>query len=78
MTAIYKYPQILQQSADAAFDQVTGVGKPTPYSGIYRCTGCGLSIAANRGNPMPPQNHHQHSQGQGPISWQLIVMSTHT
>lgn len=75
--AFYKYANVLQQRQDAAFDEVTGVGQPTPYSGIYRCVGCGVDIAANAGNPMPPQNHHQHSPGQGPIAWKLIVASTH-
>jgi hypothetical protein len=24
---------------------------------------------------LPPQNHHQHAQGQGPIRWQLAVFA---
>jgi hypothetical protein len=75
--AFFKYSGALQQRNDAAFDGVTGPGRPTPLSGIYRCTGCGREIAANAADPMPPQNHHQHGINQGPIAWQLIVASTH-
>jgi hypothetical protein len=24
---------------------------------------------------LPPQNHHQHATGQGPIKWQLLVFA---
>ena len=30
-------------------------------------------IAANKGNPLPPQNHHQHSTSQGKIRWRKIL-----
>lgn len=43
-------------------------------SGIYRCTGCGDEIAHNKGNPLPPQNHHQHRTGL-PVRWKLLVMA---
>jgi hypothetical protein len=71
--ALYKFPQLLIQSQDAAFDTLSGPGAQTPHSGIYRCEGCGKEIAANAGNPLPPQNHHQHAVGQGPIRWRLAV-----
>lgn len=71
--ALYKYPQFLAQSQDAAFDALSGPGAVTPHSGIYRCEGCGREIAANQGNPLPPQNHHQHGVGQGLIRWRLAV-----
>jgi hypothetical protein len=52
-------------------------GDPVPRSGIYRCLGCNREIAANEGDPFPPQNHHQHSIAQGKIRWKLNV-STET
>ena len=71
--ALYKYSAVVQQSSDAAFDKIAGPGAATPHSGIYRCEGCGKEIAANEGNPLPPQNHHQHSSAQGSIRWRLTV-----
>ena len=47
-------------------------GVATPYSGIYICVNCRDEIAANRGNPLPPQNHRQHTKP-GPIEWRLLV-----
>lgn len=72
--ALYKHGNYLQQSQHEAFDQVHGPGTRTPLSGLYRCVTCGDEIAANAGNPLPPQNHHQHPM-QGPIRWQLLVYS---
>lgn len=74
--AIYKYPQFLQQSQHEAFDQVLHPGTATPFSGIYRCEGCGKNEASTHGHPLPPQNHHQHNQSQGTIRWRLVV-ATH-
>ena len=71
--ALYKNGNYLQQSTHAVFDTFTGPGQSTPYSGIYRCEGCAHEIAANQGNPMPPQNHHQHTSAQGTVRWRLIV-----
>lgn len=71
--AIYKYPQYLQQSNHAAYDAIHQPGDKAPYSGIYRCEGCGLNEASNQGQPLPPQNHHQHTVNQGKIRWRLIV-----
>lgn len=71
--AIYKYSNLLEQSQHQAFDTLTGPSQTTPYSGVYRCEGCGHEIAANQGNPMPPQNHHQHGVSQGAIRWRLVV-----
>ena len=73
--ALYKYSRYLEVSNDQAFDTLSSPGTSTPYSGIYRCEGCGSEIASNAGNPLPPQNHHQHSQAQGTIRWRLIVHS---
>lgn len=73
----YKYPQYLVQSNDANYDKIHGPGSVTPYSGVYRCEGCGREIAANEHTPMPPQNHHQHAQAQGAIRWRMIVWADH-
>lgn len=71
--AQYKYASYLNQSDAAAYDNLYGPGVNCPNSGIYRCEGCGDEIASNKGNPFPPQNHHQHRPGQGSIQWKLIV-----
>jgi len=71
--ALYKYSNYLTQTNDAAFDAVHQPGAATPNSGIYRCEGCGHEIASNAGNPLPPQNHHQHGSSSGSIRWKLIV-----
>jgi len=44
---------ILQQNNHQDFDTFTGPGKETPYSGVYRCEGCGHEIAANQGTRCP-------------------------
>jgi hypothetical protein len=71
--AVYKYPQYLIQSDHQAYDAIHQPGAFAPYSGVYRCEGCGLNDVSTHGHPLPPQNHHQHSQQQGPIRWRLIV-----
>jgi len=48
-------------------------GEKVGMSGIYRCTGCDKEVASNRGDPFPPQNHHQHEDEELPIRWQLLV-----
>jgi len=50
-----------------------GPGAEVPLSGIYKCVGCKKEITSNKGDPFPPQNHHQHSMAQGLIRWKLIV-----
>lgn len=71
--ALYKDAQYFSQSTDAAFDIVATPGQQTPHSGIYRCEGCGHEVASNAGNPLPPQNHHQHAVEQGAIRWRMIA-----
>lgn len=76
--ALCKYSsQAIQYSADAAFDSTSGPGQSTPFSGIYRCVGCGHEVTGVQGKTMPPQSHHQHTSQQGAIAWQLIVATTH-
>ncbi len=71
--ALYKYTTSLQQSTDSAFDTITPVGHTAPYSGIYRCVGCGHMVVSTGGHTLPPQNHPQHTPLQGSIRWQLVV-----
>ena len=49
-----------------------GPGQTVPQSGIYKCQGCKREITSNRGDPFPPQSHHEHSQ-QGGVKWRLII-----
>lgn len=73
--AQYKDPKYLSQNSHAAFDTLHQPGFESPNSGIYRCEGCGREVAANKGNPLPSQNHHQHKTDQGSIRWRLIVFA---
>ncbi|PEN08764.1 hypothetical protein CRI93_03130 [Longimonas halophila] len=71
--AQYKYRTHLNQGNSSVYDNLYKPGENCPNSGIYRCDVCGDEIASNKGNPFPPQNHHQHAQGRGPIRWKLLV-----
>jgi len=51
-------------------------GEEVPASGIYRCLGCRREDACNKGDPFPPQNHHQHTKEQGRIRWRLNVRAS--
>ena len=73
--AQYKYQQYLQQSNHAAYDTLLEPGTRTENAGIYRCESCGDEIGIAKGHILPPQNHHQHSPGSGPIRWKLIVFA---
>lgn len=75
--AIYKYAEFLQKSNEAVYDSIYKPGQAAPYSGIYRCEGCGREVASNEGEPLPPQNHHQHSLHQGAVRWRLVVYADH-
>lgn len=71
--ALYKYGNLLTYSDHQAFDVLHEPGSPAPYSGDYRCEGCGHEIVEVKTRPLPPQNHHQHSYGQGRIRWRLVT-----
>lgn len=73
--AYYKDGNLLVQQYGAEFDGTHHPGELVPYSGIYRCRGCGLSNTDVKGHKFPPQNHHQHTIAQGSIRWQLVVKS---
>ncbi|MBN9241922.1 MAG: hypothetical protein J0I98_03930 [Mesorhizobium sp.] len=72
--AQYKYGEYLQKSDHEAYDTEHTPGTVVTNSGIYRCKNCGDEIAANKGNPLPPQNHHQHANNT-PIRWKLLVFA---
>ena len=71
--AFYKHGQFLTKNDNAAFDDVHSPGGATPFSGIYRCMGCGHEVTSVYDHPLPPQNHHQHTRAQGTIRWRLVV-----
>jgi hypothetical protein len=71
--AWFKNPRFFKRQFGPAFDYTYQPGTRVPLSGIFRCTGCGDECACNKGNPLPPQNHHQHRNYYLPIRWQLIV-----
>ena len=71
--ALYRYAQYLMNSNDRAFVAIHKAGVPAPHSGVYRCEGCGHEVASIEGNPLPPENHHQHIRSQGAIRWRLVV-----
>lgn len=75
--AIYKYDKYISKGTDAAFDDEHAPHDPAPYSGIYRCMGCGREVTSEEGNSLPPQNHHTHTTAQGKIRWKLVVYANH-
>jgi len=70
--ALYKDGSKLTKSDHNAFDVDQKPGTVVNNSGIYRCINCDDEIAANKGNPLPSQNHAQHAPGK-PIIWRLLV-----
>ncbi len=75
--ALYKYNKFLQLNQHANFETLRSPGDDAPDAGIYRCETCGHEIGIAKGHKLPPQNHHQHTLGAGPIRWRLIVAATH-
>jgi hypothetical protein len=75
--ALYKHGNHLQHVQDQAFDGIHHPGQAAPFAGIYRCVVCGHEIGTAYGHTLPPQGHHQHSPGLGPIQWQLLVFAQH-
>lgn len=71
--AFYKNKDFFAHNTHKAFDDLCSPGTEAANPGIYRCTVCGDEIGIAKGHTLPPQNHHQHKPGLGPIKWQLIV-----
>ena len=73
MPVYYKNSAYLERNNHQAFDAIHEAGTATPFSGIYRCEGCGKCIVSVNPHPLPPQNHHQHTIQQGRIRWRLVA-----
>lgn len=71
--AFYKYDRYLTKDDGSKFDEIHEPGESTPHSGIYRCENCSHEVVSVVTHPLPPQNHHQHESGRGPIRWRLVV-----
>lgn len=71
--ALFKHKEFFEHSNDAAFDKLIAPNTDAAWPGIYRCHACGHEIAIAVGHNLPPQNHHQHARGIGPIQWRLVV-----
>lgn len=73
--ALYRYSTFLHLAADTVkeFDNLYAPGTRCSWSGIYRCHACGHEIVHTHDKPLPPQNHHVHKPGVGPIQWRLVV-----
>lgn len=52
---------------------IYGPADKVPVSRIYLCVGCKKEITSNEGDPLLPQNDHQHGSEQGAVRWKLIV-----
>ena len=72
--AFYNDARYLRQLEHDNFHHERQPGWISPDSAIYRCVHCGDEITCNKGNPLPPQNHHQHNSG-FPIRWKLVCVA---
>lgn len=75
--AMYKDANKMVQSDSGEFDKIHTPGSDAPYSGIYRCNGCGYEVASNEFQPLPTQSHATHPASLGAIRWQLVVFAQH-
>lgn len=73
----YKNAAFFHTNDSVAFDAISPPSTATPVSGIYRCEGCGREASSTKGHPLPPQDHHTHTQAQGKIRWQLVAACIH-
>jgi hypothetical protein len=71
--ALFGDSRLVKKSGNTAFDAKIVAKMAAPWSGIYRCPGCGREVVAKEGEALPPAGHHHHSITQGDIRWQLIV-----
>ena len=78
--ALFKYPNQFKQDQSTAFDQIHRPGQLTPYSGIYRCQGCGVEIVSEYNKPFPPTRscplHHPNGKS-GTVTWRLVAFAEH-
>jgi hypothetical protein len=71
--AVCKDWSFFEHSNSSAFDTIFSAGSFTPYSGIYRCEGCGQNSVSTEGMPLPARGHHGHQSSQGTVRWRLIA-----
>jgi hypothetical protein len=64
--------EVVYKPADV-FTPTYKPGTICPHSGIYICINCRDETACNKGDPLPPQNHRQHTDLTKPILWRLLV-----
>jgi hypothetical protein len=65
--------RLINRSRNTAFDAKIVAEMAAPWSGIYRCPGCGREVVARKGETLPPASHHHHDITQGDVRWQLVV-----
>lgn len=75
--ALFQDSTVVRRVTNPEFDPVYKPGDQTPFSGIYRCLGCGHEVVSEHSRPFPPQNHPQHTPSQGSIRWKLVVYAEH-
>lgn len=76
--AYFSEKAVLKKEGPLKYQIIRKSEEITPFSGIYKCVGCGREIVSAKSNPLPPQNDHQHdSASEGEIRWQLIVRADH-
>lgn len=71
--ALYRYLTDLQLSTIEEFDKTYSPGDRVGWSGIYRCVVCGREVVHTNEEPLPLQDHPEHTPTQGMIQWRLIV-----
>lgn len=79
--AAYQDGSTLRHIVNQEFDKTYKPGATPPYSGIYRCQGCGVEIVAEQERTFPPtracEEHHPESK-LGHVLWRLSVFADHT
>lgn len=75
--AHFKYAKFVMPSQHPKFDVFHEPGVEAPNAGIYICQVCGREIGIAKGHKLPPQTHHAHLPGKGPIRWLLVVATLH-
>lgn len=78
--ALFQTDRFLHKIENKAFDKIHQPGEIAPFSGIYRCEGCGVELAVEDKQRLPSHrtcvNHHPEGR-KGDVSWRLIVYANH-
>lgn len=67
-----KFLEKTEEPEGSIWRKLYNPGTECPASGLYRCVNCGDEVTSNKGDPLPPQNHRQHTSNDK-ILWELIV-----